>query len=213
MNLQIANLERRGRAGARDALAELKLGARRATSLVEQLLRMARYDAAPDGDEQVDLDLQAVLLGAVADHVALAESRSIDLGVVVSQAAHYRGSERDLRVMFGNLIDNAIKYAPEGGIVDVGIAAFGREVEITIADTGPGIPVELLQRVFDRFFRAAAAEVEGSGLGLAVAAAIASRHGLAIELANRADGPGLRARVFNSPRTRVEGGISTTQIL
>lgn len=130
--------------------------------------------------------------------VSLAESRAVDLGVTSSEPASIVGGERELRILFGNLIDNAVKYTPEGGIVDVAVAAGPGGPVVTISDTGPGIDPAKLPRVFDRFFRAAAS-VEGSGLGLAICKAIADRHGLAVTLSNRSDRTGLRVVVAQRP--------------
>lgn len=160
--------------------------------LVDQLLRMAWLDAAADIAECHDLDLRAVVLQAIADHVTLAESRSIDLGPVSSAFAPFSGSERELRTMVGNLIDNAVKYTPGGGTVDFGLTCHELSVVIQIVDTGPGIDPALIARVFDHFFRAASSDVERRGLGLAVAQAIAKRHGLTVAIANQSDRSGLR---------------------
>ena len=79
--------------------------------------------------------------------------------------------------------------------MDIGIVATARSIVVEILDTGPGIPPSLLPRVFDRFFRASAQEEQGSGIGLAIVKAIAERESAKVMLANREDGPGLRARV------------------
>lgn len=195
LNLQINNLAQADATAMPDRLADLRQGARRAMTLVDQLLRMARLDAVVDLAECHDLDFRGVVLQAIADHVALAESRSIDLGLVSSEYAPISGSERELRTMLGNLIDNAVKYTPAGGTVDVGLMCQDGLISVEVIDTGPGIDPSLHGRVFDRFFRAAASEVEGSGLGLAVAQAIAKRHGMAVTIANREGQSGLRVTV------------------
>lgn len=195
LDLQITNLGHADAATTPALLADLRQGARRSSVLVDQLLRMARLDALADVMERHDLDLGAVLLEAIADHVALAESRSIDLGLVASQVTPLVGNGRELRIMLGNLIDNAVKYTPAGGTVDVELSYDASRFAIEIRDSGPGIDPELTTRVFDRFFRAADADIEGSGLGLAVAQAIAARHGMSICIANRQDRSGLRVTV------------------
>ena len=98
--------------------------------------------------------------------------------------------------MFDNLIDNAVRYAPEGGVVDVRLHLVDGHPVVDVLDDGPGIPADQLERVFNRFFRVAGAPAGGSGLGLAIAQAAALRNGLRIVLANRSDGSGLRARVY-----------------
>lgn len=170
---------------------------------------MARLDAVADLTERHDLDLGAVVIEAIADQVALAESRSIDLGLVASsQRVPFVGSGRELRIMLGNLIDNAVKYTPQDGTVDVGLSCDGGKATIEVWDTGPGLDPALTTRVFDRFFRAADADIEGSGLGLAVAQAIATRHEMVISVANREDRSGLRVTVSGPTELsgRLDGG-------
>ena len=85
--------------------------------------------------------------------------------------ARSRANGDELRSLVDNLLDNALRYTPDGGIVDVALHDDGGEVVVEIVDNGPGIPAELLPRVFDRFFRIEGADTEGSGLGLAIAQA------------------------------------------
>jgi signal transduction histidine kinase len=98
-------------------------------------------------------------------------------------------------MLFGNLIDNAIRYTPEGGIVDVSIERTDASAVIEIVDTGCGIREDDLPHVFNRFFRAGSVDSEGSGLGLSIVEAVAKRYGLGVDLHNRRDRSGLRARV------------------
>ncbi|QJW83641.1 sensor histidine kinase [Ramlibacter terrae] len=88
-----------------------------------------------------------------------------------------------------------MRYTPEGGVVDVRVLEDRGRLALEVVDTGPGIPPELLPRVFDRFFRVPGNGSGGSGLGLAIAQAAARRCGLAITLRNREDRSGLIARV------------------
>lgn len=192
LSLQIGNLGSGDRPSASD-IQDLESGARRASALVDQLLRMARYDATEPVYER--LDLAAVVLDAIADHVPLAESRAVDLGVLSHDRLPITGDPRELRLLFDNLIDNAVKYTPRGGVVDVTILHDGTKGCVTIADTGPGIPPDILPRICDRFVRAAPRTIDGSGLGLAIARAIADRHSLLLSLANRDDGCGLSVTV------------------
>ncbi len=97
--------------------------------------------------------------------------------------------------MLDNLIENALRYTPEGGVVDVRLVNDGKHAAVEVVDTGPGIPPDLLGRVFDRFFRVPGGAARGSGLGLSIAEAAAQRCGLRISLRNRDDRSGLVARV------------------
>ncbi len=105
------------------------------------------------------------------------------------------GNPEDIRTLIGNLLDNATRYTPAGGKVDVSVAVSGRSAVLEVLDTGPGIPEFLLPHVFDRFFRAAGQETEGSGIGLAIVKAIADRGAARVQLANKLDGHGLTATV------------------
>ncbi|TKC89766.1 two-component sensor histidine kinase [Trinickia terrae] len=182
----------------REALADLQAGVTRATRLAEQLLALARAEPDSAAGRRM-LDLRALLAECVAAHAPLAGRRGIDLGVEEVQSASVTADAEALRVMFGNLLDNAVKYTPEGGRIDVSLALDddGRPC-VSIADSGPGIPAEERERVFDRFYRDTSArartDVSGSGLGLAIVKRIAVQHGVEIELGDAALG-GLRVSV------------------
>jgi two-component system OmpR family sensor kinase len=100
-----------------------------------------------------------------------------------------------LFLLLSTLIDNAIRYTPEGGTVDLLLARADGRIGIEVRDTGPGIPDDELERVFDRFYRGAGTQVQGSGLGLAIAMRIAKRLGIALSLRNRKGASGLSARI------------------
>lgn len=193
LRLQIDSL-RADRVELDAALPELARGAGRASALVDQLLRMARYESGDPPGESGEIDMTELVVGCMADFVALAESKEIDLGLVCSEPARLRGVERDFHLLVSNLIENAVRYTPTGGVVDVGVRMDRERVIVEVADTGCGIPDELMPRVFDRFFRAPGLTTDGTGLGLAICRAIAQRHGLSLSLRNRAGG-GLVATV------------------
>lgn len=157
LQLQIGNL-RNANPDARlnGRLADMEAGVRRASSLVGQLLRLARYDA--DTAEpllRTDVDLSAVTLAVVAQFAPLAEQKGVDLGLIRQDAASCAGDPIDFSVIMGNLIDNAIRYTPAGGTVDIAIRAEPGRALVEVQDSGPGMAPELLPRVFERFFRAA----------------------------------------------------------
>jgi len=193
--LQIENLQHEFGQGVTGAcLTELERGTRRASALVDQLLRMARYDASREVAVAEPVDLPELLKSCLADQVPIAESKGVDLGITTMESVYILGAGSELKNLFANLIDNAVRYTPSGGAVDVSIGPCGERAVVEIADTGCGIPRDLLPRVFDRFFRAAPPDIEGNGLGLSIVKAIADRHGLEIELGPR-DGGGLVATV------------------
>jgi signal transduction histidine kinase len=136
--------------------------------------------------------------------LALAGSRSIDVEVE-GEAVFGLGDRERLRQAMGNLIDNAIKYSPPSATVRVRTAATADEAIVSVHDDGPGVPAELRDRVFDRFYRvdsARAPATGGSGIGLSIARELARAHGGRVWLEAGSDGgstfslaiPGIAAR-------------------
>lgn len=178
----------------RVANAAVGEGLLRATRMVEQLLTLARQEpeAAPRALSKVDvLELART---TIADHALVAESKSIDLGMARGESATVEGEAEALRIMLANLVNNAIRYTPFGGRVDVCVFTEAKYAVIEVIDSGPGIPPEERIRVFDRFYRRAATDAAGSGLGLAIVKRIVERHGGHISL-HDAPARGLRARI------------------
>ncbi|MFW8643221.1 ATP-binding protein [Rhizobium beringeri] len=101
----------------------------------------------------------------IARLTPLAESRAVDLGITRQDKAIAIGALADFEITLGNLVENAVRYTPPGGTVDVAVVVTGQEAQIEIRDTGPGIAQKEMPRVFERFFRARPQESEGSGLG------------------------------------------------
>ena len=130
----------------------------------------------------------------------IAAEKRIDIGLVTSSGERVLADPDDLRTLVGNLVENAVRHTQPGGVVDVSIERAGDAVVFEVRDNGPGIPEQLLERVFARFVRLPGSEGEGSGLGLSIAGAIADRCGARLALTNRRDGSGLVARVsFPNP--------------
>ena len=131
-----------------------------------------------------------------------ADHRDIDLGLSFGIGATVRANPHELRSLLHNLLDNALRYTPDHGVVDVRLFADGGKVVVEIVDSGPGIPPDLLPRVFDRFFRIEGSDTEGSGLGLAIAKHAAERNRIDLHLDNRIERSGLVARVTFADRCR-----------
>ena len=180
------------------SFSQLEAGVGRAQRLIDQLLKLSRQEA-PVAEATGAVDLHAQLHESINALIALADQRNIDLGLVGTPpgeaAPALRCAPGDLRSVLDNLIENALRYTPEGGVVDVRLVNEGGRSAIEVVDTGPGIPPDMLTRVFDRFFRVAGTNTRGSGLGLSIAQAAAQRCGLRILLRNREDRSGLIARV------------------
>ncbi|MFL6673544.1 MAG: ATP-binding protein [Massilia sp.] len=185
LKLQVQSLER----GADNpearkvAIGRLTAGIERATRLVEQLLVLARQEAsAAGGAAKKAVDLGELARRTVADLAGVAQARGVDLGVQHADAASVEGQPDALNILVRNLADNAIKYTPAGGTVDISVTNAAGAVTLSVEDSGPGIPPEERERVFDRFYRIAGSEAAGSGLGLAIIKAIAERHGAQLVL-------------------------------
>jgi two-component system, OmpR family, sensor kinase len=110
-----------------------------------------------------------------------------------------RGQPEPLRILLRNLLDNAVKYTPDGGQVDITLAMPQGVASLAVEDSGPGIPEAERERVFDRFYRTPDARATGSGLGLAIVKAIAGRHGASVLLGSSAKLGGLKAEVRFPP--------------
>lgn len=195
LRLQLQLLERsRSEAERREALAELSQGIDRSQRLVEQLLQVAR--AEPDADLQQieDVDLSALVRDVVVASSTKAEHLGLDLGAQADAPVRVRGSAAQLSALIVNLVDNALRYTPAGGVVDVSTTlSLDRRPALRVCDTGPGIPSSERPRVFDRFFRGEQAPQQsrdgnGSGLGLSIVKAIADRHGAEVRLLDPPDG-------------------------
>ncbi len=167
-------------------------GLLRASHLVEQLLAMARLDAAPDAGSVEAVDLLEVARRVVTEFAPIADDRHLDLGLLPSDAVLVAGDPGELRTLLGNLVDNALRYTPAGGQVDVQVQRAGDKAVLTVSDTGPGIPATERARVF---YRGADAVAPGSGLGLAIVQRIADRSRATVRLEDAEPGRGLRVIV------------------
>ena len=176
------------------ALTQLASAVDRAAHLVDQLLGMARLEPAARQAVFAPLALDVLVKQVVADLSALAEARDIDLGVGACAAITLTGQAESLRMMLGNLIDNAVRYTPGGGRVDVELQEQAGMARLSVSDSGPGIPAAERERVFERFQRLAGADIPGSGLGLSIVKQVVELHGGTITLTTPPGG-GLRVEV------------------
>ena len=204
LRLQLQLLERAIDDGERQrALGELHAGVDRSQRLVQQLLQVARTEPDGEATKLAPLDLAALVRAQVATLSVKAEHAGVDLGADAPQPVAALGDEPQLLVLVENLIENALRYTPAGGVVDVSACVeLGRPV-IRVVDDGPGIPEAERERVFGRFQRGELAQSrshDGSGLGLSIVRAIAERHHAAVQLCTPQTGRGLEVRVsFPAP--------------
>lgn len=166
----------------------------RATRMVEQLLAFSRLQHMHESFEPVDIG--ELTRGVVSNLVAPALKRNQDLRVEIDPKVAVTGSAAALSIMVRNLVDNAIKYTPRGGEISVRITTERNRPTLIVEDSGPGIPTEYHQKVFNRFYRIARAEdTGGSGLGLAMVRWIVELHKAEIVMENLQP-RGLRVKVM-----------------
>lgn len=181
---------------ARVRLGALREGLARSRILLDQLLSMARYQELRMETKE-KTSLRGVVRDVLEDLMPLAVRKHIDIGVVGDDDALIDAHQIDLTVLVKNLVDNAIRYTPEGGSVDIRIQANGLPVLLEVCDTGPGIALHERERVFDAFYRVLGSGQVGSGLGLAIVRAIAVSIDAQVTLSERAPGQqGLAVRVM-----------------
>jgi len=172
------------------ALGHLYTSAERLSRLVSQLLSLARNEPHNVVANFQPFDLNQVALRAAQDWVPHAYKKNIDLGFEgADKPVLLNGEAVRVTEMINNLVDNAIRYTPQGGRVTVRIVQ-GDNVRLIVSDDGPRIPVEERKRIFERFHRLLGTHEEGSGLGLAIVHEIATLHNATIELEDDADGVG-----------------------
>lgn len=176
------------------ALTQLLAGVDRAGHLVQQLLDMARLTPEVGHRAPVPVALDDLARAVVIDFSSQAEATGIDLGLGACKPLRVLGQPDALRVLLDNLVDNALRYTPAGGRVDVEVGEAEGWARLTVADNGPGIPPHARERVFDRFYRLAGTEAPGSGLGLAIVREIVRQHGGRVRLLDTAGG-GLTVQV------------------
>ncbi|TFW36172.1 ATP-binding protein [Massilia horti] len=201
LKLQVQSLDRADSDDARRiAVARLSAGIERATRLVEQLLVLARQEAsATEGVARQPLDLAQLARRTVAELAAVAQAKGVDIGVCQADPVSVEGQPQALGILMRNLVENAIKYTPAGGTVDISVTQAPGSARLVVEDSGPGIPPQERERVFDRFYRVPGSEAAGSGLGLAIIKAIAERHGAGLVLDKSERLGGLSATVtFNT---------------
>jgi two-component system OmpR family sensor kinase len=197
LRLQVQMLSRAKSPGRqREAMAELQGGVSRTLQLARQLLTLARHDADSEVVDKTQVDLATVIQRVISIHLPLATEKALHTEVGIQERAVVVGNEEALSILVSNLLDNSIKYTERDGRLVISLRPATTGAELKIEDSGPGIPVEERERVFDRFYRRRDTMVTGNGLGLAIAKEIAVRHGASIVLESSETLGGLSARVL-----------------
>lgn len=199
LRLQVQALQRASDPTIRDQWTQqLEAGIERSIALVQQLLLLAREDSAPSANLVPEpVDLLDLTRAVVAELMPLASAKSIDLGVAHGEQVMVNGRATALQTLLRNLVDNALKYTPAPGQVDVSLSQIpGQGAQWLVEDSGPGIAEAERERAFDRFRRGErVSDVPGSGLGLAIVQAVARQHGATVSLGASPRLGGLRVQV------------------
>lgn len=168
---------------ARDRLEALKSGMRRTRHLLDQLLALARQDlASSEVKETVHLD--QIAKAVVADLLAEASARNVDLGFTMAEPVSVSADPVAMVSVVRNLVENAVRYTPDGGRVDVGVYRESGRAILQIEDTGPGVPPQDIERIVEPFYRGRRPTGDGSGLGLSIVRRIVDRYDGSIEFEN-----------------------------
>ena len=206
--LEVALMEARSDA---DYRAAIELGIEEADQLLQtfrSLLSIARAESGAPSETFEELDLADLVRDAGELFEPLAEQRSLTLEVEIEAVASIWADRHLLFQAVSNLLDNAVKFAPEGSRVGLRLVLDGAAAEIAVSDRGPGIPVEARARVLERFTRLESSRsTPGSGLGLALVSAVAGLHGGRLALED--NDPGLLARLILPP-DKPQGGAKRT---
>jgi heavy metal sensor kinase len=177
---ELALRRSRGEPEYREALRHILLEAERTTSLIEQLLSLARADSGRETLNLQPVDLPETLRGVVEGWRQVATVRNLQFTASIEEGElSLRGDQAALRRVVDILLDNAFKYTPSPGTVDLSLEQKGENAVITVHDTGVGIAEEEQNKIFERFYRvdkARSRALGGAGLGLAIATWIVAQH-------------------------------------
>ncbi|MGH8800777.1 MAG: sensor histidine kinase, partial [Casimicrobiaceae bacterium] len=192
VTLQLDLARRAGSPGELAAsLSDLEVGVARASHVVEQLMTLASVEPEALAAQKSRCDLVAIAKDVIVARAGLAERKGLDLGLARAEPASIDGNPASLTILLSNLVDNALRYTPVGGRIDVAVGIADGVSILSVSDTGPGIPPTERERVFDRFYRGANADEPGSGLGLSIVKRIADAHGATVALDAPTTGTGL----------------------
>lgn len=179
------------------ALKNLNVGVDRCTRIIEQLLTLSRLGPEATLEDCHDTSLLSIATEIIALLVPKALNKEIEIDLEAKDTLPLiYANETAIGILVRNLVDNAIRYTPEGGQVHVKIFEKGKKLILRVTDTGSGIPEELHERVFERFFRVLGTNTIGSGLGLAIVQQIASLHHADIQLGKPEEHEGLQFDVI-----------------
>jgi len=175
------------------AISQLLVGVDRASHVVDQLLALSRLEPgiSQSSFSVKNRDLHELTVSIAVDLVMLAEAKQIELSVEDTGEVSIQGDATSLSILIRNLLDNAIRYTPEGGVVQVLFKQTPSHTELQVIDSGPGIEELYQKKVFERFYRGDNKQQTGCGIGLSIVKRIADLHKASVRIQNLAQGSGL----------------------
>ncbi|GJM07655.1 MAG: two-component sensor histidine kinase [marine bacterium B5-7] len=178
---------------SKESLKKAMRGADRCTHIIAQLLTLSRLvPEANRGHDMSHVNLECVAKEVIAELVPVALDKNIELELCAEKLKSLiNGNPISLSILIRNLVDNAIRYTPEDGLVRIMLFDAANDVILRVQDNGPGIAPDLRARVFERFYRVLGNASPGSGLGLAIVQQIANLHGASVRLNEPESGTGL----------------------
>jgi two-component system sensor histidine kinase QseC len=185
-----------------NALLKVIQGVDRSTHIVAQLLTLSRLNQEDALNDVKPIDLHRLTTETVAYIVPIAVEKNIEIELAPPPASTIvMGNDIALGILIRNVVDNAIRYTPKNGDIKIQILNNNNAITLRVIDSGPGVPVELRERIFERFYRVIGTKASGSGLGLAIVSQIAELHKAHISLSVPTNGIGLQFDV-SFPRLR-----------
>lgn len=179
----------------REALHSIARIVGRTDRMISQLLILARLDPQVSRIQTEQVDLGKLVAQSLSDLQVMAEARGHELQLDAQPAVTVRGSSTALTILVRNVVENALQYSTDGEPVEVRVLREGAHGILTVSDTGPGIPDEAKQDVFNRFRRLPDAKAQGTGLGLSIVQRIAELHGADVTLQDVEQRTGLRVAI------------------
>jgi two-component system OmpR family sensor kinase len=181
-------------ADTRQRVKAVKAGAQRTKHLLEQLLSMARQESGIALNKEIEIG--EATKKVISNLIESANRKEIDLGLEQSEPLVIRAEVISIEMLLRNVIDNAIKYTPNGGQIDIRLSRIDEWAVLSVTDTGPGIPENEIDAVFSPFVRGQRNDADGAGLGLSIVQRIANQLNGRVQLQNRTSREGLIVSIF-----------------
>lgn len=177
------------------ALNHVLQGIDRTTHLVDQLLTLAKLEPEVFSQNLMTTNLRSIVIEETAMLAPMAHRKNIELAVDEFADTFISADSTSLRLLLRNLLDNAISYTQDNGIIEVAVNSTNESVNLIIQDNGPGIPAEQHERVCERFYRIGDSEVPGCGIGLSIVMRVVELHHATLTMSQPAGGTGLKVTV------------------